>query len=127
LIWQKSRYFGDVSNARRAGFVFGVPNYSMGFAESVGVQSIFRTTNQLKTKTCAVLGVDMADGSAFERHYRISDLAELWGLGRETIRKVVSNEPGVVKVRFGRKKSHTAYRIPASVVERVHTRLLNGG
>jgi hypothetical protein len=64
---------------------------------------------------------------AFERHYRISELAALWRLGRETIRKVVVSEPGVVKVRFGRKKVHTTYSIPASVAAKIHTRLLNGG
>jgi len=69
----------------------------------------------------------LLEGSAFERHYRISDLAALWGLGRETIRKIVCREAGVIKVRFGRKKSHTTYSIPASVAARIHTRLLNGG
>ena len=69
----------------------------------------------------------MLDGTAFERHYRVSDLAALWGLGRETIRKIVCREAGVIKVRLGRKKSHTTYSIPASVAARIHTRLLNGG
>jgi hypothetical protein len=29
------------------------------------------------------------DGSPFEKHYRIGELARLWGLGRETVRKLV--------------------------------------
>ena len=70
--------------------------------------------------------IDM-DTAAFEKHYRISDLAELWGLGRETIRKAICNEPGVLKVRFGRKKAHTTYSVPESIAAKVHTRLLNGG
>ena len=70
----------------------------------------------------------MADFStplAFEKHYRIGELARIWGLGRETVRKLVKDEPGVVKVRLGSKKAHTIYSVPASAAERIHTRLLN--
>jgi hypothetical protein len=65
------------------------------------------------------------DSSFAEKHYRVSDLAELWGLGRETVRKLVKDEPGVIKIRQGRKKSHTTYSIPESAARRIHTRLLN--
>lgn len=63
---------------------------------------------------------------AFERHYRIGELARLWGLGRETIRKLVKDDPGVIKIRLGRKKAHTIYSVPESAANRIHTRLLNG-
>ena len=63
--------------------------------------------------------------SAFERHYRIGELAHLWGLGRETVRKILINEPGVLKIRMGRKKAHVMYSVPESVVCRLHTRLAN--
>lgn len=65
------------------------------------------------------------DASFAEKHYRVSDLAELWGLGRETVRKIVKDEPGVIKIRQGRKKAHTTYSVPESVARRIHTRLLN--
>jgi hypothetical protein len=56
----------------------------------------------------AVLGSEryyLPRNSCFaERHYRVSDLAELWGLGRETLRKLVKDEPGVIKIRQGRKR-----------------------
>ncbi len=39
--------------------------------------------------------------AAFEKHYRISELARIWGLGRET------------------------YSVPESVARRIHTRLLH--
>ena len=65
-------------------------------------------------------------GPAFERHYRIGELAEMWKLGRETVRLLVKNEIGVIKVRLGRKRSNTVYSIPESVAVRIHTRLLNG-
>lgn len=64
-------------------------------------------------------------GPAFERHYRIGDLAETWKLGRETVRLLVKDEVGVIKVRLGRKKAHTLYSVPESVALRIHTRLLN--
>ena len=65
------------------------------------------------------------DNSTFERHYRISELAEMWGLGRETIRLLVKDDPGVIKIRMGRKKAHTVYSVPESAAHRIHTRLLN--
>ena len=64
---------------------------------------------------------------AFERHYRLGELADLWKLGRETIRLLVKGEQGVIKVRLGRKQAHTTYSVPESVAIRIHTRLLNGG
>jgi len=65
------------------------------------------------------------DTSFAERHYRVSELAKLWGLGRETLRVIVKDEPGVIKIRMGRKKAHTTYSVPESVAQRIHTRLLN--
>jgi hypothetical protein len=65
--------------------------------------------------------------STFEAHYSISDLASRWRLGRETIRLLVKDEPGVVRVRMGRCKSMTRYSVPESVARRVHTRLFNPG
>ena len=62
---------------------------------------------------------------AFERHYRIGELAETWQLGRETVRRLVKDEPGVIRIRLGRKKAHTSYSVPESVAARIHTRLLN--
>lgn len=66
------------------------------------------------------------DDSTFEPHYRIGELARLWGLGRETVRRLVKDDPEVIKIRFGRKKAHTTYSVPASAARRIHTRLMNG-
>jgi hypothetical protein len=62
---------------------------------------------------------------AFEPHYRIGELAEIWHLGRETVRLLVKDERGVLKIRLGRRKAHTIYSVPESVAVRIHTRLLN--
>jgi hypothetical protein len=63
--------------------------------------------------------------TTFEAHYSISDLASRWRLGRETVRLLVKDEPGVVKIRMGRRKSMTRYSVPESIARRVHTRLFN--
>lgn len=63
--------------------------------------------------------------NTFEKHYRIGELSRMWGLGRETVRKLVKDDPGVIKIRMGRKKAHTVYSIPESAARRIHTRLLN--
>ena len=65
------------------------------------------------------------DNTTFEKHYRIGELAHMWGLGRETVRKLVKDDPGVIKIRMGRKKAHTIYSVPESAAQRIHTRLLN--
>ena len=67
----------------------------------------------------------LGEHTTFERHYRVSDLARLWGLGRETVRKLVKDDPGVIKIRMGRKKAHTIYSVPESAARRIHTLLLN--
>jgi hypothetical protein len=61
--------------------------------------------------------------SAFERHYRIKELSQLWGIGRETVRVAVKDEPGVLKIRQGKKKSHVTYSIPESVAVAIYRRL----
>ena len=63
---------------------------------------------------------------AFERHFRVGELADMWKLGRETVRLLVKDEPGVAKVRLGRKRAHTIYTVPESVALRIHTRLMHG-
>jgi hypothetical protein len=49
----------------------------------------------------------------------------MWQLGRETVRLLVKDERGVIRVRLGRKKAHTIYSVPESVAARIHTRVLN--
>ena len=71
------------------------------------------------------MAAPLAENTTFEKHYRISDLARLWGLGRETVRKLIKDDPGVIKIRMGRKKAHTIYSVPESAAHRIHTRLLN--
>jgi hypothetical protein len=63
-----------------------------------------------------------------ERHYAVPEVAELWNLSSDVIRKLFEDEPGVMVIgddaRRG-KRRYTTLRIPQSVAERVHRRLCN--
>jgi hypothetical protein len=59
-----------------------------------------------------------------EAHYRIADVVTLWGFGRETVRQLIKDEPGVLKFALGPKGAHSTYSVPDSVLKRVHNRLL---
>ena len=64
--------------------------------------------------------------AAFERHYSIEQLVELWGMSEDFIRGVFRKEPGVV-VFCNPQKGKRVYRtlrIPESVAVRVHRRLI---
>jgi hypothetical protein len=63
-----------------------------------------------------------------ERHYSPAELAELWMLSADTVRRMFEREPGVLvfenPVRSSSRRSRTL-RIPASVAERVYSRFTN--
>jgi len=61
-----------------------------------------------------------------ERHYAPSEVAALWHLSVEMIRRMFRDEPGVVVLQGPIKKGKRPYktiRIPQSVLTRVHVRL----
>lgn len=55
-----------------------------------------------------------------EKHYRVSDLVELWRLSRNVITRLFQYEPGVLKFGSGR---YVTLSIPESVALRVHLTL----
>jgi hypothetical protein len=61
--------------------------------------------------------------TTFEPHFTIGELAKRWRLNRETVRQLVQNEPGVLRVRRGLKKQRTHYSVPESVARRLHNKL----
>ena len=63
--------------------------------------------------------------TTFETHYSLADLAKQWRIGRETVRRLVKDEPGVCRIQLGKKKSMCRYSVPDSVARRIHTRLFN--
>lgn len=67
-----------------------------------------------------------SSGSAMERHYSIQEIAELWNISEDTARRMFENEPGVVQVgqarMNGKRRAYRTFRVPESVLERVHRR-----
>ena len=64
-----------------------------------------------------------------ERHYTVAEIAEMWNLSRDTVRRLFCNEPGVPKLDNRARRTKRRYRtlrIPQSVLERVHRRLSLG-
>lgn len=63
-------------------------------------------------------------GSTFkEPHYRVGELADMWGYGREAIRLIVKDDPDVLKMRGGAKQARATYSVPESVAQRIYARL----
>ena len=66
-----------------------------------------------------------------EKHYLVAELAELWSVSSDTIRRLFRREPGVVVIsradHTGKRcrSRYESLRIPESVVRRVHLRLSN--
>ena len=58
-----------------------------------------------------------------EKHFSVTELADLWNLSENTIRRIFENEPGVLQWgspegRF--KRRYRTLRIPETVAARVH-------
>ena len=66
--------------------------------------------------------------SAIEQHFKPIQLAKLWGVSDETIRRIFENEPGVLVIDRPEelhKRGYRSVRIPSSVAERVHKQYLS--
>jgi len=65
-----------------------------------------------------------------ERHYSPAELAELWNLSADTVRRMFENEPGILvfenPVRSSSRRFRTL-RIPESIAQRVYSRFTNCG
>lgn len=63
----------------------------------------------------------MSSDTAFEKHYSIEQLVELWGYSKETIRRLVRLDGGAAKIVGPNGK--TTYRIAESMARRIYTKL----
>ncbi len=64
--------------------------------------------------------------SALERHYTVQEVSQLWHLDAKMVRRIFSNEPGVVSLGSGEGRYRRAYktlRIPESVMLIVHRKM----
>lgn len=63
---------------------------------------------------------------ALEKHYTVAEVAGLWNLSEDTIRKLFRDDPAVLKIGVGEKRFKRGYvvlRIPESIVLRTHEKL----
>jgi hypothetical protein len=58
-----------------------------------------------------------------ERHFTPKEIAEIWRIDENTVRRIFQDEPGVLRLGNLSKRGKRAYvtlRIPAAVLERVY-------
>ena len=63
---------------------------------------------------------------ALEKHYSVPQLAKIWFLSENTVRRIFLEEPGVLKLSHKEtrhKRRYTTLRIPERIAQRVHRRL----
>lgn len=61
----------------------------------------------------------------FERHFTVDEVATMWKLSKDSVRRLFRNEAGVLSLSLRQRKGKRHYatlRIPQSVLERVHKR-----
>jgi hypothetical protein len=65
--------------------------------------------------------------TAFEKHYRVRELATLWGVSPKTVTRIFADEPGVLRLANDKpsKRKYATLSIPESVALRVHESLGN--
>jgi len=61
--------------------------------------------------------------AALEKHYTPAEVASLWQLSEDSVRRIFRDHPGVLKLssperRF--KRGYCVLRIPESILQRVH-------
>lgn len=90
---------------------------------------------QASPRACSVTAEAIESGEApgagvpsfAVRHYSPAEIAELWSLSVDSVRKLFEKEPGVLVLGNiatpRRKRCYTTLRIPADVLDRVHRRL----
>ena len=63
--------------------------------------------------------------TATEKHYTVSEVAEMWGIGTSTVKRLFEDTPGVLRISQPvllnrRRAPKVTLRIPASLLERTH-------
>lgn len=61
-----------------------------------------------------------------ERHYAVTEIAEMWSLSVDKVREIFESEPGVLVIEERsprQKRRYRTLRVPQTVLERVHCRL----
>src|SRR4051812_24044518 len=59
-----------------------------------------------------------------EHHFTVRQLADMWAMSPETVRRLIENEPDVMRIGEGETRNkgrYFTYFIPESVARRVHS------
>ena len=61
-----------------------------------------------------------------ERHFTVAEIAAMWKLSEDMVRRLFEKEPGVLVIETARryKRRYRTLRVPESVVQRVHRKML---
>jgi hypothetical protein len=59
--------------------------------------------------------------SAEEKYHSVAEIAKLWGLSTDTVRKIFAKTPGVLKI--GNKGRYVTLRIPERVLQQTTAKL----
>jgi hypothetical protein len=72
------------------------------------------------------LEMPLPPGAPFEQHFSVKEVAQMWKLGVDLVRKLFEHEEGVLRICHPEslhKRRYTTLRIPESVLRRVHRKL----
>jgi hypothetical protein len=64
-----------------------------------------------------------------ERHYTVAEVAAMWKISLDTVRRLFRNEPGVIALGNTKPQGRRRYvtlRIPQSVLEKVYRQIALG-
>lgn len=82
----------------------------------------------MREKHSSVSPVPSSPSLYSERHFSVAEIAKMWSLSQDAVRKIFHNEPGVLVLgdqNTQHKRRYTTLRVPESIVHRVHRRLVN--
>lgn len=103
----------------------GAPSW--GNSEAMGNRINFdERVEQMRGTHSANLFTDLPSGAFSERHYSVAQIAAMWNLSPDAVRKLFQKEPGVLVLdnTEGRhRRRYATLRVPESVVVRVHRRM----
>jgi hypothetical protein len=73
------------------------------------------------------VGAKMLEITMKEPHYKVEQVAEMWTMSPDTVRRIFLEEPGVIRYARPRskyKRSYSTILIPESVLIRVYRRMV---
>ena len=86
-----------------------------------------RAMRERNARPAPITRPELASLDFRQRHYTVAEVAEMWNLGPDAVRRLFEDESGVLTLAGGGRKrtSYRTLRIPEHVVERVYNRRLS--